>query len=211
MDTPLHERVRLALAPIAGTLAKISEDAVTTAESAASVLEIPHTDHYQPTRVHMARARMHKRLCGVDLGPWALDLGQRNNTPIHLRTEGLALRFLHTSGVVPAPGTNLARQYWYSNQGLFDDEALVARSVEMLLLLWTADFAAGTAFMRVVHPVGTWKYGEKAQTDLSIPLNDLEFFEDGGFDTRDDEEDLVMPSKREAAEETQEGAGSVSA
>lgn len=209
MDTPFHERVRALLAPIVETLDEVAVSAVTSAEETATSLELPRTNIYRPTRVHLARALMRKQLEDYGLDDWVVDSKQTLNTPLHLRTEGHTLRFLHTGQYMPAPGANRARQRWFANPRLPLDDGLFQDHVN-LLLLWNANFKAGLVSMRVVHPIGLWKYGGKVKIDLSIPLDDQSFFvEDQVFDTRDQEE-LLLPGATEAAEDPEEGIGGVS-
>lgn len=209
MSTPFHEQVVTSLAPIVETLNLIASEAVTGAEEAASGLDLPRTALYHPTRVHIARAVMRHRLEEAELHDWKVNKLQRMNTPVRLHSEGFDLRFLHTTSFIPAPGANKARRQWYSNPPLIEQEGLFS-TPERLLALWSADFASGEVAIRVVHPIGTWKHGEKAKIDLSIPLDDTSFFVDTPFDTMDDEEDIIMPSEIEAAEEQEEGTGGFS-
>ncbi len=209
VDTPFHEQVRDLLAPIVGTLDEVAAAAVMSAEETATGLELPQTNIYRPTRVHLARALMRHQLERAGLDDWVVDSRQTLNTPLHLRSGDYTLRFLHTGPFMPAPGANRARQRWFANPRLPLDDALFEEPVN-LLLLWQADFKAGLVSMRAVHPIGVWKYGGKVKIDLSIPLDDESFFdEDLAFNTRD-EEDLQLPGTTEAAEEPEEGIGGVS-
>lgn len=201
MSTELRDLILERMSPLVPVLNAVMAKAVTVAEHAVTdAAEIEA--EYRTTRVHVARAKARSLLTARDLGAWQVDENQAKNAALHLYSDDLVLRFLHSPSVVPSPGTNIARRAWYTNAPMMDNAKLFEEP-ERLLLIWAADFAAGTVSMRAVHPIGTWKYGEKARIDLSVPLDDGEEFA-SSFDTRDEEEDLDMPTRTEAAEEEDE-------
>lgn len=201
MSTALRDLILERMSPLVPVLNTVMAKAVTVAEHAVTdAAEIEA--EYRTTRVHVARAKARSLLTARDLGAWQVDENQAKNAALHLYSDDLVLRFLHSPTVVPSPGTNFARRAWYTNTPM-EDNARLFEEPERLLLIWAADFAAGTVSMRAVHPIGAWKYGEKARIDLSVPLDDEDEFA-SSFDTRDEEEDLDMPTRTEAAEEEDE-------
>lgn len=197
------------IAPLVPILHEIGPASVTAADEACtSVLGLPQMPIYHPTRVHLARAGLHRSLSRASVDGWHLDEEQTLNTPVHLYSDGLALRMLHSVTLAPpAPGPNFARRAWYTNHPLIDNEELFS-APEQMLLIWGADFAQGLVSFRVVHTTGPWRYGDNSKIDLSIWLDNEEDFASATFETRDEEEDLELPSREEA-----EGgaAGNVSA
>lgn len=198
MSTELRDLILERLSPLVSVLNTVMAQAVTVAEQAVTdTAEIEAK--YRSTRVHVARTKALSLLTVHDnLGDWVVDETQAKKTALRLYSDDVVLRFLHSPTVVPSPGKNHARRAWYTNAPLVDSLQLFA-SPERFLLIWAADFAAGAVSMKVVHPTGPWEFGEKARIDLSIPLNDEEFTS-ASFDTRDEEEDLTMPTRTEAAE-----------
>lgn len=77
---------------------------------------------------------------------------------------------------------------------------------DRLLLLWRIDPKTGTVTIRVVRPIGDWKWGGRQQTDLDFVLpdtsDDLAGLE---FTPSDEDLGLEMP----ASDEHEEGGGSV--
>jgi hypothetical protein len=209
MSTDLRDLVVEHLAPLVPTLSSVMAQAVTVAEQA--ITETAQIEaEYRTTRVHVARAKARSLLSAQELDGWQVDETQSKNAALHLYSEGMVLRFLHSPSAVPSPGSNLARRAWYTNGPLLSTDQLFS-GPERFLLIWSANFAAGTVSMRAVHTVGPWKYGEKARIDLSVPLDDADEFTFASFDTRDEEEDLTMPTHTEAAEEEEGGTRRASA
>lgn len=209
MTTFEPERIVERIAPLVPVLHEIGPAAVTAADEAcSSVMGLPQKPIYHPTRVHLARAGLHRSLAVAPLDGWHLDEEQSFNTPVHLYSDGLALRMLHSVSLAPpAPGPNAARRAWYTNRPLIENDELFS-APEQMLLIWGADFAQGIVSFRVVHTTGPWRYGDSSKIDLSIWLDNEEDFESATFETRDEEEDLEMPSREEAEGEA---AGHVSA
>ncbi|WP_448230893.1 hypothetical protein [Microbacterium lacticum] len=203
MSTELRDLILERMSPLVPVLNTVMAKAVTVAEHAVTdTAEIE--PKYRSTRVHVARTKALSLLTARDdLGAWAVDENQAKKTALRLYSDDVVLRFLHSPTVVPSPGKNHARRAWYTNTSLVENPQLFA-SPERFLLIWAADFAAGTVAMKVVHPTNAWEFGEKARIDLSVPLDDGEEFTSASFDTRDEEEDLDMPTRTEAAEEEDE-------
>lgn len=201
MSTHLRDLVVERVGPIVETLNDVMETAVSLSEQAITQTAKIGRD-YRSTRVHVARAKARSLLLADEPAGWNVDK-RPNNAGLHLYGDDMTLRFLHSRTVVPSPGPNSARRAWYLNSPLEENPALFEEP-EKFLLVWGADFDAGLASMRIVHPIGTWRFGGNARIDLDFPLDDPEVFTSSRFDTRDEEEDLPMPSKEEAAEEGDE-------
>lgn len=197
-----NARVLTAIRPIEALLCRTMAEAVTTADTAATgTLLLPRTAAYQSTRVHMARARARVILEDELTDGWFVNEFERHNTALHLYTNGIAMRLLHTpTGVAPAPGQNFARRAWYTAP-LDESPAQLVEEDVKLLALWSADFQAGLVDIRVVRPLRPWAYGASEKVDISIPLDPNSTFTSQGYDTRDDEEDLSFPTREEAGEE----------
>ncbi|PZS24306.1 MAG: hypothetical protein DLM60_00605 [Pseudonocardiales bacterium] len=127
---------------------------------------------------HQARALAHQQLLDVQLGGWKLVGKHSRNGELWL-AHGLGLttlRMLHASSTedVPAPGPNWARRAYYCNDsllgmGVAHQPALFEGS--KLLGLWrVTDWEAFRVGIRIVRPVGTWRYCARARTDLDVML-----------------------------------------
>lgn len=115
------------------------------------------------TRLHAIRL-MHKHQ--GRLGGWTM-LDPTLNGRFEFHSGLCAVRLLHDPRVtVPAPGPNRARQGYYENPGLnlFGDRA------SKLLGLWNVDPDSGEVAIRMVRPIGTWRFKERAKVDLDFML-----------------------------------------
>lgn len=205
MSTKLRDLILERITPIVPILNTVMEQAVTVAEHAVTDTAGIETKYRIP-RVHIARTKALSLLAARDdLGVWSVDQTQAKKTALHLYSDDVVLRFLHSPAAVPSPGKNFARRAWYTNTPLIENPQLFD-TPERFLLIWAADFAAGTVSMDVVHPTSPWEFGEKARIDLSVPLEDEDAFTSASFTTRDEEDDLTMPTRAEAAEGDEEDA-----
>ena len=169
-------------------------------------LDLPNTPEYRTPRVHMARAATHRRLSQLgEIDGWNLSSQAGPNTPIHLYRESSTIRLLHTPNAttVPAPGPNVARQYYYTNpalDGMDEPNSLFVQ--HNYLLLWREGFATGEIALRLVRPIGMWKFGMPAKWDISMNLGGAdEDFADYYFRPAEEDDDFRLPNEREAAEE----------
>jgi hypothetical protein len=161
---------------------------------------------YQPAAHHLARAHSRRLLLAAgaegELGNWGV-AKPKPNLQVLLRNEVLELRLLRPVGKdVPPPGPNPARQAYYTN---VHDNLLGIRG-SRLLGLWSIDPASGEVSIRVVRPIGTWKWRANAKLDIDFVLprgiNTLENLE---FIPTEDLEQGFLPF--EADEDEQEGEG----
>src|SRR5262249_25007414 len=125
------------------------------------------------------------------------------NGRLWLAYEGLKLRLLRPlpGMTVPPPGPNIARIAYYGNA----NANLFGVRGSNLIGMWQID-AAGSATIRIVRPIGKWRYGspEDVDVDFYLPqpptsLADLEF-------RPTDERGLTLPFEDEDEEGT-DGTG----
>ncbi|ASD20863.1 hypothetical protein B7495_01015 [Cryobacterium sp. LW097] len=195
------------MVPVSRAINTALTSAVVDVETACKeTLDLPNTPAYQTPRVHLTRAATHHRLSklgGID--GWSLSTQAGSNTPIHLYRDQNTLRLLHTPNAttVPAPGKNMARQFYYTNtalEGLAVPDAFYVQ--HNYLLLWRQGFATGEIALRLVRPIGVWKFGMPAKWDISMNLGGPdEDFSSFYFQPSEDEEEFRLPNELEAAEE----------
>lgn len=136
---------------------------------------------YRAGSAHLARC--HARRLLVDKasdgwGGWTL-AKPGANARLWLANQGLRIRVLRPLGeaVTPPPGSNRTRIAYYSNA----HRSLLGIGGSNLLALWTVG-DSGESSIRIVRPIGKWRYGsnEKVDVDFYLPqaptsLGDLEF------------------------------------
>ena len=196
-----------AMVPISRAVNRSLAEAGVDVETACREnLKLPNTPEYRTTRVHMTRGVARHRLSkSSDLDGWNISDHAGPNTPIHLYKGVESIRLLHTPNAiaVPAPGTNLARRFYYSNtalDGLEDSSSLFVQ--HKYLLLWREGFTTGEIALRLVRPIGVWDFGKPAKWDISMNLGGAdEDFADYYFEPAEDDEEVPLPNEREAAEE----------
>ncbi len=125
---------------------------------------------YQPTVHHLARAHSRRLLLAAgaagDLGNWEV-AKPKPNLQVLLHNDVLEFRLLLPAGKdVPPPGPNPARQAYYTN---IHDNLLGIRG-SRLLGLWSIDPASEEVSIRVVRPIGTWKWRANAKLDIDFVL-----------------------------------------
>ncbi|MGI9016344.1 MAG: hypothetical protein ACR2HR_04430 [Euzebya sp.] len=108
-------------------------------------------------------------------------------------TGMLSLRVLHDPRLeAPAPGHSRARNLYWQQQ----EPTLVPAA--QLIACWEADLN-GLPTIRVVRPVGRWRYGGKEQVDLAFYLpRDAQGFADLGFVSSDAAIDIMLPIDEDA-------------
>jgi len=164
---------------------------------------------YQPAAHHLARAHSRRLLLAAgaegDLGNWEVTK-PKPNLQVLLRNEVLGLRLLRPIGKdVPPPGPNPARQAYYTN---IHDNLLGIRG-SRLLGLWSIDPASGEVSIRVVRPIGTWKWRASAKLDIDFVLpRGVDTLENLEFIPTEDLEQGFLPF--EADEDEQDGEGDAS-
>lgn len=161
---------------------------------------------YQPTVHHLARAHGRRLLLaasvGGDLGRWQV-ARPRPNLQVVLYHDNIELRLLRPIGHdVPPPGRNPTRQAYYTN--IHDN--LLGMEGSRLLGLWSIDPKTKEMAIRVVRPIGVWKWAATAKLDIDFVLprgiNTLESLE--FIPTEDLEVELPF-----AEEDDQDGEGNV--
>lgn len=180
-------------------------DALTTAHTLAleRVPELAQDPRTRASFVHAARGMALLELSQQVTDPWALK--PQNNAGIMLVHGSVSLRVLHQprSGDVPAPGSNVRRRRDFINPTL-SAEMLPAK--DALLGLWTVG-ARGGVSIRVLRPIGVWRYGSDARVDLSFDLpryaDELAGLQ---FDSTDD--DIVVAVPKEDEEDGRANLGS---
>ncbi len=151
-------------------------------------------------QTHLTRAHMHALVRKAPLP--RLDLVEPciNGRLMFASPDG-TLRLLHgRRGNVPAPGKNYARLRYYQQQQL---EIPFGLSSALLGIWWT--YPDGSVAVRVVRPVGKWKFGAPAKIDLDLLLpRTSEDFEELAFHPDDTGLELELPTREVAAEEAEE-------
>lgn len=206
MSTPDLDSLASVMIPIAREVNHALMEAITDVETACrSNLQLPNRPEYRTTRVHMTRGVAHHKLsASKKLDGWNLSLHPGPNTPIHLYKGANTIRLLHTPDekAVPAPGRNYARRFYYTNtplDGVDDANALILQ--HKYLMLWREGYGTGEVGLRLVRPIGLWDFGMPAKWDISMDLTGIEEdFSSVSFEPAEDEEEVPLPSEREAAE-----------
>lgn len=158
--------------------------------------DMPHSLHEWagPSMTHFTRAWTIASLVksgGID--GWDIDF--INNSSIILRRGTVSMRLLHQmqNGSTPHPGPNAAREQYYMNDLL---PAEVLPRADKLLALWSTGSEGET--IRIVRPVGTWKFGRQEKVDLDFILprygTDIKNLE---FETSDEDLFADIPNEEE--------------
>lgn len=163
------------------------------------------TSGYEWFRAHLVRAHslrhfQEQPVAGFELAPI------HRNGEFLLRRELLAVRVLRDgrTGLIPAPGPNHARRRFYMNQQL----TFFGPASSMLLALWSAEPDSGDVTIRVVRPVGQWRYGSMAKLDLEFVLpNEGERLADLEFVPTDEDMEVLIPMERELGDDAGTTAG----
>jgi hypothetical protein len=134
---------------------------------------------YQWHATHTIRAYAHLRMSGpaVDLGRWGLAGNHAHNGELWLSDGDYQLRLLHAlrEADVPPPGLNGERRAFYRNTPLFRMDPqmkLIGPPDDRLLIVWRIDRETRAPIFRVVRPIGNWRYGDHALTDVDFILPD---------------------------------------
>lgn len=164
---------------------------------------------YQPATHHLARAHSRRLLLSASaedrLGAWKV-AKPKPNLQVLLHNEIIELRLLRPLGQdVPPPGPNPARQAYYTN---VHDNLLGIRG-SRLLGLWSIDPTTDEVSIRIVRPIGTWRWRANAKLDIDFVLpRGVDTLENLEFVPTEDLEQGFLPF--EADEDDQEGEGDVS-
>lgn len=195
------ERVRTALLDLCEPL----HDVFTSAEQYRRE-RLPELsgNKYRWHATHTIRAYAHHVLSTMDgdLGGWTLSGNHAQNGALWLTDGSYRVRILHalSESDVPPPGTNRARRAYYRQPKLAGMIPLFgeAQGKDKLLVLWRIDPATAAAGFRVVRPVGEWKLGSHAETDLDfvLPPTAVELA-DLAFEPTDDDLGLELPRDEE--------------
>jgi hypothetical protein len=116
----------------------------------------------------------------------------RNNGRVQLTNaaQDITFRVLHDPRLfTPAPGHSLARNlYWQQKH----PELTLFRSAK-LIACWGADLD-GVVTVRIVRPIGVWKYGSQEKVDLAFIMpREAAGFDELGFTPSDEGIELVLP------------------
>jgi hypothetical protein len=161
---------------------------------------------------HTTRALAHHQLGRSELGVWSLSGNHARNGELWLTDGEYRVRILHalSDQQVPPPGLNAARRAYYRNPPLTLGlpMPLFGPINDRLLLLWRVDGKTHEPSFRVVRPVGDWKWGANAQTDLDFflpstatALKDLE------FTPTDEGLELQIPGDEDGGQDAGERSG----
>jgi hypothetical protein len=166
------ERIRSAMLGLCEPL----HDAFTFAEQRRQEL-LAHLDDgpdYVWFGTHTVRAFAHHRLRQLkkELGSWKLSGNHARNGELWLTDDHYGVRMLHSpnGGVVPPPGSNLARRAFYCNPPLAGMIPMFGDLGDKLLGLWRIDPETAAPVFRIVRTIGEWKWGKHQKTDLDFPL-----------------------------------------
>ncbi|MFE2869360.1 hypothetical protein [Embleya sp. NPDC059259] len=162
--------------------------------------ELASRSEYTWLATHTVRGFAHLRLQDMDLGPWCLAGNHASNGALWLTDGEYRARILHAASDsdVPAPGVNYARRAFYRNTPLPLQDTLMGPANDRLLILWTTDPEDGAPSFRVVRPIGNWKWGTRAITDLDFVLpRYAEELADLRFEPSDEGLDLFVPNEEE--------------
>jgi hypothetical protein len=165
------ERVRDALADLCEPLHDVFAWAGQRRSEALPELVRPE---YNWHGTHTIRALAHHRLRRAGLGAWTLSGNHARNGELWLTDSDYSLRILHALNDkdVPPPGPNRARRAYYHNPPLPLQEKLTGPVNDKLIALWRLDPSGAPSF-RVVRPIGRWRFGGTAKTDLDFPLPEM--------------------------------------
>jgi hypothetical protein len=194
------ERIRAALSPLCEPL----HDVFTWADQQrrAALPEFDGMPQYRWYGTHTVRAFAHLRLSAINTCPWGLAGNHARNGELWLTDGDYRARLLHAvrDADVPPAGSNTARQAYYRNTPLFTlpQQRLVGPPDDRLLFVWRIDPKTGVPAFRVVRPIGNWKWGDHAETDIDFILpetaEDLAALE---FEPTDEGMELDIPNEDE--------------
>jgi hypothetical protein len=165
------ERVRTALEDLCEPLHDVFSWA--DALHAERMPELVDRRKYGWFATHTVRALAHYKLDRLNLGVWSLSGNHARNGELWLTDGKYRARVLHalSDKQVPPPGENAARCAYYRNPPLaMMPTPLFGPINDRLLVLWRTDAKSHAPAFRVVRPIGNWKWGERAQTDLDFIL-----------------------------------------
>lgn len=166
------ERVRTALEDLCEPL----HEAFSWADTRRSerLPELSDRASYGWHATHTVRALAHFQLSKSDIGIWSLTGNHARNGELWLSDGSYCARVLHaiSDEQVPAPGSNVARLAYYRNRPLPLNWQLplIGPPNDRLLLLWRIESKTHKPVFRVVRPIGDWKWGYRAKTDLDFFL-----------------------------------------
>lgn len=199
-----HERRLLeAMAPLCEPLYDALTSSVSRVRERLPQLESPQT---LPVFAHTCRGLTLLDLKERNLGSWRLKPG--NNSAVCLGSGSHTLKLLHQlpGGDTPPPGLNLARKRYFSNTPTLSAEMLP--EVDNLIGLWSV-YSSGEVLIRVVRPIGVWKYGSQSKVDLDFILppfaSDLDNLR---FETAEEDDLFTQLGSIEGNDDEQSGLGS---
>ncbi|GGM10338.1 hypothetical protein GCM10012279_30450 [Micromonospora yangpuensis] len=205
------ERIREALGPLCEPL----HDVFTWADQQRkkALPELDGLPEYRWHATHTIRAFAHLRLRQIKIDSWNLAGNHSRNGELWLTDGDYRARLLHTirDADVPAAGSNAARQAYYRNVPLFTlaQQRLTGPPDDRLLFVWRIDLKTGVPAFRVVRPIGNWKWGDHAETDIDFILpetaEDLAVLE---FEPSDEGMELDIPNEDQLEGGIEDAGGS---
>lgn len=193
------ERVRTALLDLCEPL----HDVFASAERyrRARLPELDGAD-YRWHATHTIRAHAHLTLSAMreELGRWRLSGNHAQNGALWLTDGTYRIRVLHglNDNDVPPPGSSRVRRAFYRQPRLEGTIPLFGDPRDKLLVLWRMDPATAEPSFRVVRPVGEWRWGAHARTDLDFDLPPTAAeLTDLVFEPTDDDLGLSLPRDEE--------------
>lgn len=164
--------------------------------------ELAECTDYRWHATHTVRALAHYRLNQMngELGDWSLSGNHSQNGALWLTDGSYRVRILHTLNEddVPPPGTNRIRRAFYRNPPLVSKVPLFGEANDRLLILWKIDPQSAAAGFRVVRPIGEWKWGAYATTDVDFLLpQTADELADLTFEPTEEDLGLELPLEEE--------------
>ncbi|MGN2642056.1 MULTISPECIES: hypothetical protein [Nocardia] len=195
------ERVRSALSDLCEPL----HDTFAWAEQIrrSRLPELADADLYGWHATHTIRALAHHKLHQArvgSLGAWKLAGRHSQNGALWLSDGNYRVHLLHAHAddYIPPPGTNEARQAYFSNPPLPPQLPLSGEANDRLLGVWRIDRESATPTFRIVRTIGPWRWGERAKVDLEFVLPETaQELSDLEFQPTDEGLDLWIPEAEE--------------
>jgi hypothetical protein len=163
--------------------------------------ELAEEPEYRWHATHTIRAYAHYRLGRTGLGAWRLSGNHAQNGALWLSDGDYRVRVLHepSEDKVPPAGHNGRRRAYYRNTPLEDlPQPLFGPPDDRLLVLWRINPESSSPIFRVVRPIGNWKFGTHAMTDLDFELPEsADLLADLEFEPTDEGLELDIPEEQE--------------
>jgi hypothetical protein len=163
--------IKDALSPLCEPLYRCADRSQELAEDHFITHEM-HEPEHPGGRAHLARHHLrHELKKEKNLGGWKI-CSPRPNGEVTLRLSTMTLRMLKPGPKFfeafppPPPGRNRARISYYKNPTL----NLFGAAGSNLIGIWAFDTDFEEIAIRVVRPIGTWRFGQYEQVDIDLSL-----------------------------------------